>query len=655
MLLPDGKPNPEASPNDQQELSKAMARHTNNHESAQKQLSFAKQKLSEIREKAQNMQNLVKNAQKNYSLAVTLLQKKQSMVNISSLSKSGRSEKKQTPIDDEDRASFRVKDVIGALRVTAERRRDQSDQKKNTGFSSAWVQSFPGLPSSLKKSLWHKMHRRKQQVILRPTPESLVTELRSIVARAIATKFSERSKSDKMEKIEAEMTKAEQLYLLATHPFSDEPLPHVPPTKSSENWAEPGWKLDLSVHNDDAYRASMILPCVPSFPVLESNLSEISSTPGRQAASMLRTSHFRCLSSPLSAFAVASSPAECSSTFSQSRVYVEGDPLHATDEDMLTGYTFAVKQQPLVKPSAPRRRTSAPKTQLDTDSNHGEYSASKRPSLSGSTVGNAPNSAEATASQAAAERKKSESKRRRNTAKESSPNPKKPKVDTTLPTTTSTMTSQQYSPIVQKHQSKPQAPSPSMQQRQPTQVRHPPTQVHPQQRQHVSQHQPILTQQPQQRQMHHPVSRHPSSQHHQQLSTSQHHPQMPSQHHPQHLPPHAAQQHPSQQHPSQHQHASQPQYSSPQMAQMRMMQQQGQQIQNMSPRHQQVAVSYPPQAIQQMQQFYTPLSHPPAPIHMQGRPVPPHPPQPPPNMPATGPSRKPDDPNDASDPLFMLK
>jgi hypothetical protein len=629
-----------------------MARHTNNHDSAMKQLSFSKQKLSDIKEKVENMQDVVKSAQKKYSLAVTLLQKKQSMANASAPTKNSRSEKKQTPIDDDDRAFFRVKDVIGALRVTADRRREQSDQKKNTGFSSAWVQSFPGLPSSLKKSLWHKMHRRKQQVILRPTPESLVTELRSIVARAIATKFSERSKSDKMEKIELEMTKAEQLYLRATHPFSNEMLPHVPPTKSSENWAEPGWKLDLSVPNNDAHRASMILPCAPSFPLLESNLSEISSTPGRQAASMLRTSHFRCLASSLSAFAVASSPAECSSTFSQNRVYVEGDPLHATDEEMMTGYSFVNKQQPLVKPSAPRRRTSAPKTQVDPDSSHGEYNSSKRPSFSGSTVGNGPSSVDATATtQDAVDRKKNESKRRRTTAKESAQNPKKPKVDTTLPTTTNTMASQQYSPIVQKNQSKPQAPSPSMQQRQPTQVRHPPSQVHSQQRQHVSQHQPIPTQQPQQRQMHHPVSRHPSSQHHQQLSSSQHHPQMPSQHHPQHLPPHA-----TQQHPSQHQHSSQPQYSSPQMAQMRMMQQQGQQIQNMSPRHQQVAVSYPPQAIQQMQQFYTPLGHPPAPMHMQSRPVPPHPPQPPPNMPATGQPRKSDDPNDAAnDPLFMLK
>jgi hypothetical protein len=99
------------------------------------------------------------------------------------------------------------------------------------------------------------------------------------------------------------------------------------------------------------------------------------------------------------------------------------------------------------------------------------------------------------------------------------------------------------------------------------------------------------------------------------------------------------------------------------MTQMRMMQQQSQQIQNMSPRHQQVAATYPPQAIQQMQQFYAPLNHPQAPIHIQGRSVPPpHPPPPPlqqqqPQLVITntGQPRKADDSNDVNDPLFMLK
>jgi hypothetical protein len=600
------------------------------------------------------MQTLVKSAQRNYSLAVTLLQKKQTLSG-NGLSKSGRSSGRPlVAVDEDDRASFRVKDVIGALRVTADRRREQSDQKKNTGFSSAWVQSFPGLPSSLKKSLWHKMHRRKQQVILRLTHESLVSELRTIVVRVTAAKYSERSKSDKMEKIEAEMMKAEQLYLLATHPVAEEPLQFVPPTKSSESWAEPGWKLDLSVQSDEAHRASMILPCSPSFPVLESYLSELSSTPGRQAASLLRTSHFRSLASPLSAFAVASSPAESNSSFLQNSVYTEGDPLNFTDEDVEIGYMFTIKQQPPVKTTAPRRRASAPKTQSEVVSTLVD-NTSKRPSLSGPSSGIGPALTESSTSQTAPDRKKGESKRRRSTAKSSDQASKKPKIDTSPTTTGNSLASQQYSPIVQKQltQQQAQPPPPPPLQRQPTQLHHKPAQVHQQQqRQHVTQLQQMTTQQ--QRQMHHQVSRHPSSQHHQQLSSSQHHQQLSSsQHHQQHLP-----QHTTQPHPSQHQHSSQQQYPSPQMAQMRMMQQQSQQMQNMSPRHQQVPTTYPPQAIQQMQQFYAPLNHPPAPMHMQGRTVAPHqlpPLQPPQGMPSTGQSRKPDDASDASDPLFMLK
>lgn len=613
-----------------------MAKHTNSHDTAVQQVSIAKQRLHECKEKVQSMHNLVKNAQRNYSMAATLLQKKLALSNGSNLSKSGRSSRQTIAVDEDDRAAFRVRDIIGALRVTADRRRDQSDQKKNTGFSSAWVQSFPGLPSSLKKSLWHKMHRRKQQVILRPTPESLVSDLRTNVAIVTASKYNDR---DKMEKIENEMMKAEQLYLLATHPFTTDSLPHVPPTKSSENWSEPGWKLNLSVPTDN--RDDMILPCTPSFPVLESNLAEIASTPGRQAASMLRTSHFRCLASPLSAFAVASSAAESNSSLPLNRTHVEGDPLHLVDEEILIGYKFAVKPAPPpAKISQPRRRTSTPKSQLETEPTHGE-SSSKKSSASAVSSGSASKAAEPVTSQGVSERKKQESKRQRAPSKASEQTSKKPKVDTTAAPASTQIPSQPYSPIVQKQQQhQVQPPQPALQ-RQATQVHH-------QQRQHVQQHQhPQLSAQ-QQRQMHHQASRHGQSQHHSQLSASQHHQQMPpSQHHQQHI----AQQHP---------HTSQQQYS-PQMNQMRMMQQQSQQMQNMSPRHQQVAASYPPQAIQQMQQFYAPLSHPQAPMHMQGRAVPPpHLPPQQQQLPQQGISnasqgRKSEDPNDANDPLFMLK
>lgn len=301
-----------------------MMRYKNNLDSARQNAKIAKQTLSDTKSKVQRLQLTAKTFQKNFLITAAILKKKKASTATGRATElaGGRCIKSNRQIDSADsaeRASFRVKDVIGVLRKTADRRRDQSDQKKSTSFSSAWVQSFPGLPSSLKKSLWHKMHRRKQQIILRPTPESLITELRQSVAVQIAAQKSWRSNAEKMEKIEAGMMKAEQLYLLAIHPLADKSLSSVPPAKSSDNWAEPGWQLNLNVPNDDAERSRMILPCARSFPVLEHNLSEIASAPGRQAASLLRTSHFRCLASPLSTFAVASSPAESNRTLARTR------------------------------------------------------------------------------------------------------------------------------------------------------------------------------------------------------------------------------------------------------------------------------------------------------------------------------------------------
>ena len=53
-----------------------MAKHTNSHDTAVQQVSITKQRLHECKEKVQSMHNLVKNAQRNYSMAATLLQKK---------------------------------------------------------------------------------------------------------------------------------------------------------------------------------------------------------------------------------------------------------------------------------------------------------------------------------------------------------------------------------------------------------------------------------------------------------------------------------------------------------------------------------------------------------------------------------------------------
>jgi len=285
-----------------------MLRYTSNLETSAQKAKGAKNSRAETRAKLTKLSMEIKVVQKSLAATANALKKKRTLV---AESKGLVTKTKASAAADAERASTRVKDVIGALYTTAEQRRKEYDQKKSTSLSSAWVQSFQGVTSSVKKSIWHRMHRRKQQIILRPSEESLVDELRASVAHAVAPKFNGLSKEEKQAAVEQEMLKAEQRFLIAAHPLGDANISTIPSSKSSDDWAEPGWHLNLEVPED--YDASRILPCAKVFPVLQKNLAEIASAPGRQAASLLRASHMRCLSSPLSVFGVASSPAETNS------------------------------------------------------------------------------------------------------------------------------------------------------------------------------------------------------------------------------------------------------------------------------------------------------------------------------------------------------
>ena len=216
--------------------------------------------MKDTKEKATKLQAHAKNAFKNASIATNILKKKRALINSDQISaqaaRAGRPVRQSDAVEQE-KASIRVKDVTSALRKTAGKRREQSVQKQSNSFSSAWVQSFPGLPNSLKKSLWHKMHRRRQQIILRPTEECLVNGLRERVTEVLAG-------SRKRIVVENELLKAEQLYLLATHPVGEIDLPTVPPSKSSDSWAEPGWKVILEVpENDRKGRYPALCPLFP--------------------------------------------------------------------------------------------------------------------------------------------------------------------------------------------------------------------------------------------------------------------------------------------------------------------------------------------------------------------------------------------------------
>jgi hypothetical protein len=111
---------------------------------------------------------VAKQAQKAAATAATLFRKRKLM--IQDKLKSNKQRLSETA--ESERASTRVTDVIAALKKTADRRREQLNQKRSSSASSTWVQGLPGIPGPLKKSLWHKMHRRRrQQIFLRPSLE----------------------------------------------------------------------------------------------------------------------------------------------------------------------------------------------------------------------------------------------------------------------------------------------------------------------------------------------------------------------------------------------------------------------------------------------------------------------------------------------------
>lgn len=131
----------------------------------------------------------------------------------------------------------RVEETIDVLSLTAVMRRDQLNQKRNSSTCN-WVQSLPGLNGPLRRSLWYKMHRRRQQIVLRPTFNSMLTNMRDEVECKSKARYNGTRPFSK-EMIDAELVKAEQSYLLATHPIvsNDETLPSVP---IASVWAEPG-------------------------------------------------------------------------------------------------------------------------------------------------------------------------------------------------------------------------------------------------------------------------------------------------------------------------------------------------------------------------------------------------------------------------------
>ena len=234
----DGNPLPTANPNDRTELAKAIMRYKSNLDAAGSRYRAAKSAMTEARARTVKMKDVAKHAQKAVAVATALLKKKKALVEP----KKGRGARLSESAESE-KAAVRVKDVIASFHKTAEKRRGQLNQKRNSSASSTWVQSLPGLPGPLKKSLWHKMHRRRQQIVLRPSLESLTSDLREDVSKAIQRANAGKKTSLN---VEEELLRAEQAFCLAMHPEASKNLPpSVPPSSgsSSEGWAEPGMHI----------------------------------------------------------------------------------------------------------------------------------------------------------------------------------------------------------------------------------------------------------------------------------------------------------------------------------------------------------------------------------------------------------------------------
>jgi hypothetical protein len=264
--------------------------YSSNVEQCQAKETSIRKAYMEKRSKVQKLQVLVKTAQKNSLLATNALKKKKSALLVA---KSGSGPKKEGDSGDVSTSQNRYDDTMLIMRKAADMRREEVNKKKMPTFSATFVESHPELPEPLKKGLLHIMHRRKYHIVLRPMEEDLLSELRS----SITTSLKQMEAGEVS--IDDELLKAEQLFLLSSHPTASGLLPSVPPSKNNEPWAEPGWQLVLNVPKTSNSHSSL-LPCGPTYPVLQKMSTEFASTPGRQASNLLGVGNLRSFTTPLS-------------------------------------------------------------------------------------------------------------------------------------------------------------------------------------------------------------------------------------------------------------------------------------------------------------------------------------------------------------------
>jgi hypothetical protein len=202
-------------------------------DSSEKRAIAIKRKLSELQASLQKRQTMNKTGQRAILSLNAAIKSKRNVINEV---RSGRLNLLQAKSI--ENPTTRVKETINILCLTADMRRDQLNEKRNSNTSSQWVQSLPDVPGSLRRSLWYKMHRRRQQIVLRPTFSSMLTSMRNEIESKL-TSIDTSIRRVPKEAIEDKLIKAEQSYLLVTHPVEqmNDNLNSLP---SSSVWAEPG-------------------------------------------------------------------------------------------------------------------------------------------------------------------------------------------------------------------------------------------------------------------------------------------------------------------------------------------------------------------------------------------------------------------------------
>ena len=131
-------------------------------------------KALEAKQTIQRQQSVIKQAQRASTTAATTYKKRKALSMLVFPSEGGRAKGKE--VDDGERSAIRVKETLAALEHTANKRREQLNLKRSIS-SNAWAQTLPDIPHHLGWGLWYKLHRRRQQIVLRPPAEMFVSEL----------------------------------------------------------------------------------------------------------------------------------------------------------------------------------------------------------------------------------------------------------------------------------------------------------------------------------------------------------------------------------------------------------------------------------------------------------------------------------------------